>query len=1007
MKSLISIFLIISIGFSQSSILRGIIKDSNNEEPLVGANVFLKETSLGTATINDGSYQITNINPGTYVLKATYIGYETKEIKIDVFIGENLKQDLELDYKTIEGETIEVTVQAKGQMDAINKQLNAKSIKNIISSDKIQELPDANAAEALARVPGLSIKREGGEGNKIVIRGLSPKYNKITVNGANLASTDADDRSTDLSMISQYMIEEIEVTKAGTPDQEADVLGGTVNFKLRKAEKGFHGSLIMQGMHNRLQNSYNDFKFVVDVSNRFFNNRLGIIAQLDMEKRNRSSHNLSASYNNTPADLSTVNPLNFYGLGLSEIIRDNDRANNLLVIDYNIKNGTLSYSSLNSTIKKDIISYGESYGITQYLGGRYLNNGDISNKINVLTETWNYEKQFNSNLKLDIFNSFSSSKNGDTSKVFRFIQDEAFTEPLLNKNINTIQNFMIHDTNSIFFSGYDYIENKTKENERSYGANLEYDYKITDRVSGKLKFGLKVRNKSRYYDRDYEQGDFDGNSSYHAQMRQGALDLFDWLNDIENETSTISVKYFENETYDDGNFLNGNYSLGPFADLSKMGQLFSYMKESWGGAQIDFSNFIHNYHKTSSLIYDYSGIENYFGRYLMTDLDIGTTLNFVTGLRFEDNKTSYTSYHGQSTVYPYFNSMGSDTVSNHVRKNSYSLPALFIKYQPFDWLMLRYATTKTLTRPNYSDMIPLYNVSGQNRTVVYRNPFLEPGISKNQDYVASFNNKYLGLISFSYFTKRIQGLIFSSGQRVIDEPDNYKLPGFTKYYLINDYKTNNQYDTFLKGIEIDFQTRFWYLPSYLRGLVFNVNYTITRSRVKYPRTVIETDIIFDPIFEVVMNNLDSLYVDRLLDQPNSIINYSLGYDYKGFSGRISMNYISNIFSSTNFWTELRQDTDAYKRYDLSIKQKLFIEGLEIYLNASNFLEAIDVTRLRGFSLQNPDFDNSYYDEMLEEINFNENANIDEMLKKVPRAQRSKGYEQHYGKTIDLGVRFSF
>ena len=71
----------------------------------------------------------------------------------------------------------------------------------------------------------------------------------------------------------------------------------------------------------------------------------------------------------------------------------------------------------------------------------------------------------------DSFNSFSSSKNGDTSKVFRFIQDEAFTEPLLNKNINTIQTFMIHDTNSIFFSGYDYIENKTKENEPTYGAN--------------------------------------------------------------------------------------------------------------------------------------------------------------------------------------------------------------------------------------------------------------------------------------------------------------------------------------------------------------------------------------------------------------------------------------------------------------------------------------------------------------------------------------------------------
>ena len=117
-------------------------------------------------------------------------------------------------------------------MDAINKQLKSKSIKNIISSDKIQELPDANAAEAVARVPGYQLKKKWRR-NKVVIRGLSPKYNKITVNGVNLASTDSDDRSTDISMISQYMLEEIEVIKAGTPDLEADVLGGTVNFKLK------------------------------------------------------------------------------------------------------------------------------------------------------------------------------------------------------------------------------------------------------------------------------------------------------------------------------------------------------------------------------------------------------------------------------------------------------------------------------------------------------------------------------------------------------------------------------------------------------------------------------------------------------------------------------------------------------------------------------------------------------------------------------------------------------
>ena len=82
-----------------------------------------------------------------------------------------------LNYTTIEGEEVTVTAQARGKMDAINKQLNSSSIVNIVSADRIQELPDAKAAESVARVPGVSIKREGGEGNKVVIRGVSPKYN--------------------------------------------------------------------------------------------------------------------------------------------------------------------------------------------------------------------------------------------------------------------------------------------------------------------------------------------------------------------------------------------------------------------------------------------------------------------------------------------------------------------------------------------------------------------------------------------------------------------------------------------------------------------------------------------------------------------------------------------------------------------------------------------------------------------------------------------------------------
>ena len=88
---------------------------------------------------------------------------------------------------------------------------------------------------------------------------------------------------------------------------------------------------------------------------------------------------------------------------------------------------------------------------------------------------------------------------------------------------------------------------------------------------------------------------------------------------------------------------------------------------------------------------------------------------------------------------------GSDTISYHTRRNSFMLPSLFIKYNPTDWISLRYAKTNTLTRPDYSAIIPLYNIDGLSQTVVYRNPFLEAGRSSNNDYVLSFVNNYLNI----------------------------------------------------------------------------------------------------------------------------------------------------------------------------------------------------------------------------------------------------------------------
>ena len=1003
MKSLIAIFLIINVSFSQSSILVGTIKDSSDKKPLVGANVFLKETSLGTATLESGNYKITNINPGAYILKVTYIGYESKEIKINFTPGKIIKQDFELSYKSIQGEKIEVTAQAKGQMDAINKQLKSKSIKNIISSDKIQELPDANAAEAVARVPGVSIKRKSGEGNKVVIRGLSPKYNKITVNGVNLASTDSDDRSTDISMISQYMLEEIEVIKAGTPDLEADVLGGTVNFKLKNAKPGFHGNLILQNIHNNLEKTQDDFKVILGGSNRFFKNKLGGLIEFDFESRNRSSHNLSASYQNMPAYLNSINPLKINYLALKHNIRQNDRINNLYVIDYQLENGLISYSGLHSTIKKNAIPYTNAYSLTNFTSIE-RRTGEQKNTLSVVNEIWKYENNFTPNLRIDIFKTFAMSKNGDTAKVFNFTQENAYTTDVTRKNLDVIQDFTINDTNAIFFSNYEYNEYKSKETEKTYGGNVEFLFNISNQISGSFKIGYKNRKKSRNFDYDTEAASFVDNNPIAQTMRDSVINSFDWLNDISSGTIRIPYPYIMDNEYSDSNFLDGQFNLGPVADIDKMNQIFSFIRKNFSKARYP-RDIIHSYNATGSLIFDYTGTENYNAYYFMVDANLGSKFNLVTGIRYEKNRTIYQSYHGMRSLNSAFSTAGSDTVYYHTRENAFALPSIFLKYKPLDWISIRFAKTKTITRPDYSSMIPLYNINGLERSVIYRNPFLEPGLSDNYDYIVSFMNNYLGLVSLNYFTKNISGLIFDSGRRVITDPKEYALPGYTEWYIIPSYKTNNPNDVIINGFEIDYQTRFWYLPKRLRGLVFSINYTRTYSKVKYPRTIIDHDIVFEPFLQVTVANLDTFYVDRMIDQPRDIINYSIGYDYEGFSARFSMNYISNVFSRTNFWPEMRQDTDGYKRYDFSLKQKLPIDGLELYFNVSNIFDAVDINRMRGFNLYDPNLGQSYYEFLTSKMENNESVLI--ILDEIPRENRPKSLEQHYGKSIDLGFRFSF
>lgn len=137
--------------------IQGTVTDSTTGDVLFGANVILEGTSLGSASDIKGKYKIYNVPAESYKLIVRYIGYKEKEIPVKIIGGATIEVNVAMLGEVIEGETVVVTAQALGQREAINQQLTSNTITNIVSAEKIHQLPDADAATALSRLPGLSL----------------------------------------------------------------------------------------------------------------------------------------------------------------------------------------------------------------------------------------------------------------------------------------------------------------------------------------------------------------------------------------------------------------------------------------------------------------------------------------------------------------------------------------------------------------------------------------------------------------------------------------------------------------------------------------------------------------------------------------------------------------------------------------------------------------------------------------------------------------------------------
>jgi TonB-dependent receptor len=399
--------------------------------------------------------------------------------------------------------------------------------------------------------------------------------------------------------------------------------------------------------------------------------------------------------------------------------------------------------------------------------------------------------------------------------------------------------------------------------------------------------------------------------------------------------------------------------MGDVVDIEMMHQVLDVIK---GVENPSLETYVrHDYYSNRE---DYEGYEELTAGYIMSEINFGRKVTFIPGVRYEHNQTVYTAARGDAELpFPNQHYVYRDTTMTRV--NEFFLPMIHLKYSPFEWFNIKVAYTNTLSRPSYNLIMPRIDLLRD--AVIWNNYKLEPEFAENFDFYLSFQENKLGLFTLGGFTKKIENMIFWQDKRVILNPDDYDLPESTdKKYIYT--QENNQHDARVWGIEADWQTNFWYLPGALKGLVLNINYTYVYSEAKYPRTVVEKE--FDRnTFTYIYTNVDTFFSGPLQFQPDHVVNVALGYDYEDFSARVSMLYQSKIFQASNFWEELSTYNDAYLRWDLSLKQKLPWYGVQLFCNVNNITGAKETTV--NFGSGNP-------------------TSI-----------------QHYGMTVDFGVRVKF
>jgi TonB-dependent receptor len=715
----------------------GQVLDKTQGEPLAAAELQLEGTLHRGTTDQNGRYRIPDVPPGDYTLVVTFLGFGGDKRPVKVVAGTVTTEDFRLSLTFGE----EVTVSApilEGQTRALNQQKSASNIVNVVSADQLAGFPDPNVAEAAQRVPGVSLQRDDGEGELMLIRGISPALNSMTMNGERIPSTESTSRAVNSISIASDILQTIEVTKSLRPDQDGDAIGGVVNFVTKQAPEVGRLTGTVEWGYNDLR-SENNPKASVTYGRRFANKRLGLIVSGSAQDESRANETIENEYTLTE-QLSRVTFRDEYS--------NYQRYSANAAVDWLATNYTFTFRSTWTRQDQDKVRRRQRdenipTGVTG-TGGRIRTElRDRTRRRDVFTNSFSGTAVFANEWLADYSFAYNESDRAEPDTVLNRYQQSGiryapFVDPegrwaYINPNP---QNF---DPARSTWS-YNQIEQLfTNDRDIIGGFNL----KIPLSSLGFMKYGVKFRDKSKFNDQNLYQYSGSG-------------------------LPTLAVAGTEMSRPE---FLDSFVQPGPFLTPETMRGFFTQYP-------------LVPTKTLSTDSFDYDANEQVTAGYAMVELRPTNPLTIMGGLRYEYSSNDYTGKRILgTTVTP---------VTGDATQGSW-LPAFHLRYAFSDSTNFRFAVTRSIARPNYYDLVPYEYIDTDGDTISRGNPDLVVTNATNVDLFIERYFSNVGVVGAGYFYKSLSDPIFT--QRTIQdyfgesyrvtEPVNGEdgsISGFEAYY---------------------------------------------------------------------------------------------------------------------------------------------------------------------------------------------------------------------------------